>query len=278
MKRRLLTFFVILLLLLQIIMPLIGSAQSIDKLKEAALNTRKLTLAHGDSVEVFQLAPAAGSSPVIAGDGFYWWYGANSIQRTQGAAAGRLLDGAYSLFTREKALVEQGIYEQGQRKGLWRQWHKTGTLKSREYWKKGLREGKFEQYYPNGKMLKEGKYRRDKLVGVIKSYDEQGELTKSRYTQGELKQPKEKKSKQKKQLKKKREKPEKQQRLKSTLKKLQLKIKHFPKLKKAKEGVENNSTSYGYSEMNQANGEQTAKKQPWWKKLFRRNKAADVQQ
>lgn len=164
-----------------------------DKLKKKAMNTNHITLTNTDSVEIFYLS--ATQRNTSKRDGFYWWYGASSIKMTQGAVAGRVLDGEYSLFTKNKDLLERGMYSNGQREGIWRQWYKQGSLKRRESWKKGRKEGAFVHYYTDGRVQLKGAYDNNQLHGVVKEYNVEGKIVKHRYRYGNLLLPKGKKIK-----------------------------------------------------------------------------------
>jgi len=171
-------------------------AQSMGKLKSVGMNTQELTLMHGDSIEVFRLEEPSDKGRRQKGDGFYWWYAANSLHRTQGAAAGRLLDGAYALYNRQKDLIERGSYKNGQRTGQWRAWYADGTLKRVEQWKRGLREGEFTTYDSSGSVESEGRYKRNRLHGVIRIYiDSLEKPLKQGYKDGELQLKKNRKGK-----------------------------------------------------------------------------------
>lgn len=170
------------------------SGQSIDELKKRAMNTNRLTLAHGDSVETFFITANSDKNKRYLKDNFYSWYRASEIKQTQGSAAGRLLIGEYSLFTRDLSLIERGNYEEGQRKGTWRQWYPQGSLKRQEMWQKGTLTGSFTEYYPNGTLLKQGKYKKNALHGLVKEYNQEGTVTKKKYKNGLQKRQKIKKN------------------------------------------------------------------------------------
>lgn len=166
-------------------------AQSIGQLKKLAMNTNKIVAAHGDSVEQFYLLKNSEKGKIATKENIdYWWYSGSQVNKAQGAVGGKLLHGEYSLYNRNKMLLERGVYFKGQKTGSWRQWYKEGSLKRKEEWKNGELKGSFLEFYPDGKLKKEGFYKRGTLHGRLKEYNEEGTVTKIRFRSGEAKERK----------------------------------------------------------------------------------------
>lgn len=178
--------FSLLLVFLVLISLSYGQAQSIESLKQQAMNTQYLTLTQGDSVVEVRIAPTAKGANIAKADRYYWWLGAGEIKGTQGGYGGRLLDGKYALYNRSKDLLESGQHAGGLRVGEWRGWYADGTLRYADNWKDGLRAGGFTEYDLHGNITREGRYRKGRLHGGVNTYNDQGERTQYRYRNGEL--------------------------------------------------------------------------------------------
>ena len=68
----------------------------------------------------------------------YYWYDANQIHMTQGGFSGKLLDGLYAAYYRNKNLEEQGNFKKGLKTGIWKKWRADGSLESTTQWNHGL--------------------------------------------------------------------------------------------------------------------------------------------
>lgn len=83
---------------------------------------------------------------------FYYWYKAQHVLATQGAASGDILHGEFEAFYENKQLSKKGKFVRGLKDGEWMYWRLDGTLYLTENWSKG------------------------KLSGTMKLYDEKGEI------------------------------------------------------------------------------------------------------
>jgi hypothetical protein len=95
----------------------------------------------------------------------YYWYSANDVRSTQGGFSGKLLNGPYSDFYKNKQLKEQGNFTAGLKTGNWRSWSDNGILKEDSRWRKGLQSGPFLKYDNSGRLSSKAKYRNGQLHG-----------------------------------------------------------------------------------------------------------------
>lgn len=95
----------------------------------------------------------------------YYWYSNNDVRSTQGGYSGKLLNGPYTDFYKNKQLKEQGNFKSGLKTDRWRSWTEGGTLKEESWWKKGLLSGPFLKYDPSGRLMEHANYRKGNLHG-----------------------------------------------------------------------------------------------------------------
>jgi antitoxin component YwqK of YwqJK toxin-antitoxin module len=101
----------------------------------------------------------------------YYWYLANSIQKSNGGIGGKLLHGSFQSFYDGFALQESGKYRYGQKTGVWMLWYPNGTIKIRSKWKNGLLNGRSLSYSPDLKTCEESRYRSGLPDGKQKIYE-----------------------------------------------------------------------------------------------------------
>lgn len=83
-------------------------------------------------------------------DRLYFWYQSDAINRNIGGYSGRLLDGKYTVFSRDKKLICSGNFKKGTKHGTWKRWNKTGGLLLDEKYRNGLLNGKVMRVDANG--------------------------------------------------------------------------------------------------------------------------------
>jgi antitoxin component YwqK of YwqJK toxin-antitoxin module len=167
------------------VLPMVN-AQSLDQLLKTSLNTSRLVLADGDSIEEISLLPL-GNDTRVNENYYYLWYDNNQVKVTKGGYGGRLLDGQYILYNRNKDLIQKGQIDKGLRTGVWLSWYVNGNIKYKENWKKGIREGRFEEYYEDGVLKRRGRFKGGELSGKLLNYTPAGETTTLKYKNGKLK-------------------------------------------------------------------------------------------
>jgi hypothetical protein len=85
---------------------------------------------------IFEIKPV-NSPPRARPDRTYYWYDAGTIQATQGGFSGKLLNGSYDQYYRDKSLKEQGAFHKGLKVGTWKNWNRDGSLATITKWDKG---------------------------------------------------------------------------------------------------------------------------------------------
>lgn len=59
----------------------------------------------------------------------YYWYSNNDVRSTQGGYSGKVLNGLYTDFYKNRQLKEHGDFVGGLKNGNWRSWAEYGVLK-----------------------------------------------------------------------------------------------------------------------------------------------------
>jgi hypothetical protein len=171
----------------------ITNGQSLNKMLQS-LNTSHISHAHGDSIESITVMAEKTRINTLK-DRYYHWYGNNQIKATIGGYGGRLLNGEYKLFNRDKDLLTQGTYKCGLKKGEWIYWYSNGTIARAERWKKGIRAGEFVEYYQDGSVKTTGRYKEGFLHGKVYHYTPEGGREAVKYIYGKIVVPRPKKEK-----------------------------------------------------------------------------------
>ena len=89
----------------------------------------------------------------------YWWYKTGEIHYSLSSAGGQVLHGDYTKFYRSHQMAEKGVFDNGLKVGVWKQWHENGGLQQYEVWENGFKNGRFLTFDPNGTIMIEGSYR-----------------------------------------------------------------------------------------------------------------------
>ncbi len=77
---------------------------------------------------------------------------------------------------RDSQIVEEGIYENNKKTGIWKKYYPSGTLRNEITFKNNLPRGPYKVYYLNGKIEEEGNWQGNKNVGAFKRYHKNGAL------------------------------------------------------------------------------------------------------
>jgi antitoxin component YwqK of YwqJK toxin-antitoxin module len=170
-----------------------ANGQSLNKMLQS-LNTSHISHAHEDSIESITVMAEKTRINTLK-DRYYHWYGNNQIKATIGGYGGRLLNGDYKLFNREKDLLAQGEFKCGLKTGEWIYWYTNGTIARAERWKKGIRAGEFVEYYQDGAIKSTGSYKQGLLHGKVYQYNPDGGREAVKYSYGKIVVPKPKKEK-----------------------------------------------------------------------------------
>lgn len=100
----------------------------------------------------------------------YFWYKTGEIHQSTADIGGSVLVDTYVKYYKSKQLAEKGIFDNGLKDGIWKNWHKNGKLSKIEKWKNGFRHGDFITYTENGEKILEGKYKNHKKHGAWIDY------------------------------------------------------------------------------------------------------------
>lgn len=96
-------------------------------------------------------------------DVWYHWFKSQQILSTQGGSGGTLLEGEYLAYFYNKQLAEKGSFRRGVKNGEWLYWNSLGFLIHKERWNNG-RLVKSESYDELGQIQSEKRIRGNKLI------------------------------------------------------------------------------------------------------------------
>ncbi len=71
---------------------------------------------------------------------------------------------------KEGAVIEEGVYNNSRKEGLWKTYYPNGKLKSEITYERGRPKGAYTLYYDNGKIEEQGDWERTKNTGDFKRY------------------------------------------------------------------------------------------------------------
>lgn len=77
---------------------------------------------------------------------------------------------------RNDRIVEEGIYEDNKRSGLWRKFYPSGNVRSEITYANGFPRGPYRIYYPSGTVEEEGDWQGMKNVNAFKRYHDNGTI------------------------------------------------------------------------------------------------------
>jgi antitoxin component YwqK of YwqJK toxin-antitoxin module len=80
-----------------------------------------------------------------------------------------------------EAIIEDGIYQNNRRIGVWFKYYQNGRLKARIQYKNGRANGIYVTFYQNGNIEEEGEWNRNRNNGCFLRYFENGCLQLERY-------------------------------------------------------------------------------------------------
>lgn len=91
-----------------------------------------------------------------------------------------LFAGPYRAYYEEGGLELSGTYTANSMEGVWKRYYPSGQLMEEVNFQDNQENGPFTEYHENGKLKAEGYYQDgDNEHGLLKIYDEQGELAKT---------------------------------------------------------------------------------------------------
>lgn len=101
----------------------------------------------------------------------YYWLGGNVIHQQQGGYSGKLLNGVYEEYYKNKNLKTQGAFVAGLKNGLWKSWTENGRLTQEVSWDNGRLTGKFSLYDAAGREIQSGYYADGLKEGRVRMYE-----------------------------------------------------------------------------------------------------------
>ena len=83
-------------------------------------------------------------------------------------------------LSNDSSLLEKakGVYENGEKSGLWVYYHENGKIEQKGFYKNGKPENKWMWYYESGNILKEEVYSKGAENGLIIEYSDSGNVIK----------------------------------------------------------------------------------------------------
>ncbi len=154
-----------------------------QKIPDYGLNKVRIT-AEDKTIQA-EIKPVS-SEPEPETDRQYYWYSSNHIHFTQGGFSGRLLNGKYIAYYLNKNIEEEGIFDKGLKKGIWKNWDNTGNLMQSYSWKKGWKEGNYSLFDEHGNLKETGRYHNNLLNGKVIAFGSKGQSSTVYYKNGKL--------------------------------------------------------------------------------------------
>lgn len=154
---------------------------------EFSIDAYRHTTHHANYKATFQVSDAKNLKPELTKR--YYWYSNNAVKVTQGAYAGKLLNGMYIASYSNGNLKEQGIFILGLKEGEWKNWDENGVLLGSKTYRKGMLNGAFNNF-ADGKLKESGNYKNDVLHGDMRIYGKQDSIAISKYKEGKIVEPK----------------------------------------------------------------------------------------
>jgi antitoxin component YwqK of YwqJK toxin-antitoxin module len=103
-------------------------------------------------------------------DKIYYWFKGGVIHNAQSGIAGELLHDEFLKFYHSNQLAEQGKFNDGLKKGLWKTWHPNGILETTQNWSSGFKSGDYKRFDEKGNLLEKGRYGDNKKQGKWINY------------------------------------------------------------------------------------------------------------
>lgn len=130
---------------------------------------KSITVVLGDTVHQIQVLPHTEKVSVLPVR-FYHYFSGGQLGKAEGAYLGKVLHGPYQQHTRQKQLLEQGMFDKGLKVGIWKQWHAAGHLAAQKEYKKGFLHGKWLSYSSKGSLIWSKSYKENLPNGRCTSY------------------------------------------------------------------------------------------------------------
>ena len=106
-----------------------------------------------------------------------FYYENGQIQEVRNFDKEGNFSGVYKSYHETGKLKSEGQYINGSMSGKWKFFYRTGNIKEIVHFRDNVENGPFVEYYENGKISAEGTYVNELEHGVLKKYNDKGELT-----------------------------------------------------------------------------------------------------
>lgn len=135
------------------------------------------TITLTDSIQTIRFSLRSETEQLkLSDDCTYYWFEANKIHRTQAGYSGKLLNGFFVRYDLSGNLLEKGLFKNGLKEGIWKEWHPDGNIKSIVSWEDGIREGPIYNYNPAGYLTSEYQFKNDQLNGQAILFNDSGKM------------------------------------------------------------------------------------------------------
>lgn len=95
----------------------------------------------------------------------YYWFDNKNIQATYGGTGGKILHGLYLEYFKDKTLKSRGAFKFGRKKGKWKLWFSNGNIKKTERFWRGRVCGWSLEYNEKGQLQIKTRYWKGKKNG-----------------------------------------------------------------------------------------------------------------
>ncbi|NJN33651.1 MAG: toxin-antitoxin system YwqK family antitoxin [Saprospiraceae bacterium] len=113
---------------------------------------------------------------VLTGEQIFYFEN-GQIQEVRNFDESGRFTGAYKSYHETGRLKSEGQYANGSMGGKWKFFYRSGNIKEIVHFRDNVENGPFIEYRENGTISAEGTYQNELEQGLLKIYDEKGELT-----------------------------------------------------------------------------------------------------
>lgn len=99
-------------------------------------------------------------------DKTYFWFKGGVIHEAESGFAGEVLNGSFKKFFHSNQLAEQGVYKNGLKIGLWKNWFENGKIETTQIWKSGQKNGTFIKHNSFGEIIEKGNFKKNLKHGL----------------------------------------------------------------------------------------------------------------
>ncbi|HKG08721.1 MAG TPA: hypothetical protein VKB19_19785 [Pedobacter sp.] len=138
-------------------------------------NPGKNVVMHTDSTTIRAQVQQENLLVLLKMENTYYWFDKGSINKSQGAYAGKVLHGQFRIYSREtKRPLQSGRFNRGLKTGRWLNWNNSGMLRQSELYKDGHLNGPLLKYDSLGIPVDTLKFRNGRLLIKTNTSDSAG--------------------------------------------------------------------------------------------------------